>query len=280
MTRPFSLTTRRVGALGALASLLAGAACTLRVPTNATSTAAPVAATASPAAPTEPADDAIILDGKRMERSQTFFEFQVEKQVTMKRASPPRYPAGLRAAGVSGEVLAQFVVDTAGRAEPSSFKVLKSDHGEFSEAVRATLPLTEFTPAEIGGRRVRQLVQMPYQFSVERSAPVAPAAAPAPQTGFFEFTQDRPARLRQPVAPRYPVHLRAANVEGEVVVAFVIDTTGEAVLSSLKVKRATDPAFVEAVKTALAEMRFEPAVVKGRKVRSLEEMPFSFSLSK
>ena len=48
---------------------------------------------------------------------QPYFEFQVEKQVA---ADPghrqPRYPDMLRSANVEGEVLAQFVVDTTGRA--------------------------------------------------------------------------------------------------------------------------------------------------------------------
>src|SRR6185295_9502086 len=49
---------------------------------------------------------------------QPYFEFQVEKQVApMPNNSAPRYPDMLRSANVEGEVLAQFVVDTSGRAE-------------------------------------------------------------------------------------------------------------------------------------------------------------------
>jgi protein TonB len=102
--------------------------------------------------------------------NQTFFDFQVEKQVApVPGNQAPRYPDMLRSANVEGEVLAQFTVDTTGRAEMSSFKVLKSTHDLFTNAVRASLPNMKFYPAEVGGKKVKQLVQMPFQFSLTKS---------------------------------------------------------------------------------------------------------------
>jgi protein TonB len=101
--------------------------------------------------------------------NQTYFEFQVEKQVSPFPGNPaPRYPDMLRSANVEGEVLAQFVVDTTGRADMSQFKVLKSTHDLFTNAVRASLPQMKFYPAEVGGKKVKQLVQMPFQFSLTK----------------------------------------------------------------------------------------------------------------
>ena len=74
----------------------------------------------------------------------------------------------LRSANVEGEVLAQFVVDTTGRADMSQFKVLKSTHDLFTNAVRSSLPQMKFYPAEVGGKKVKQLVQMPFQFSLTK----------------------------------------------------------------------------------------------------------------
>ena len=100
---------------------------------------------------------------------QTFYEFQVEKQVQPMPNNPtPRYPDMLRSANVEGEVLAQFVVDTTGRADMSTFKVLKETHAMFTAAVKSTLPNMKFYPAEVGGRRVKQLVQMPFQFNLTK----------------------------------------------------------------------------------------------------------------
>ncbi len=100
---------------------------------------------------------------------QPFFEFQVEKPVqALPGGSSPRYPDILRQAGVEGEVLAQFVVDTTGRAEMNSYKVLKTTHELFGNAVRQALPGMRFIPAEVGGRKVRQLVQQPFSFAISK----------------------------------------------------------------------------------------------------------------
>jgi len=100
---------------------------------------------------------------------QPYFEFQVEKQVAPYPGNTaPRYPDMLRSANVEGEVLAQFVVDTTGRAEMNTFKVIKSTHDLFTNAVRAALPNMKFYPAEVGGKHVKQLVQMPFQFNLTK----------------------------------------------------------------------------------------------------------------
>jgi periplasmic protein TonB len=102
--------------------------------------------------------------------NETFFDFQVEKQVApFPGNAAPRYPDMLRSANVEGEVLAQFTVDTTGRAEMSTFRVLKSTHDLFTNAVKASLPNMKFYPAEVGGKKVKQLVQMPFQFSLTKS---------------------------------------------------------------------------------------------------------------
>jgi protein TonB len=108
--------------------------------------------------------------GKAIVQSdQPYFEFQVEKPVVPAPGSTsPRYPDMLRQAGVEGEVLAQFVVDTTGRAEAGSLKILKSSHDLFIQSVKNALPQMKFIPAEVGGRKVKQLVQQPFTFSISK----------------------------------------------------------------------------------------------------------------
>jgi protein TonB len=99
--------------------------------------------------------------------NQTYFEYQVEKPVMAVPGSPtPRYPDILKSAGVEGEVVVAFVVDTTGRADVSSLKILKSTHELFSAAVRTALPSMRFLPAEVGGKKVKQLVQQPFVFNI------------------------------------------------------------------------------------------------------------------
>ena len=98
-----------------------------------------------------------------------YFETQVEKPVMPAPGSPaPRYPELLKSAGVEGEVVASFVVDSAGRADPATFRILKSANALFDAAVKAALPAMRFIPAEVGGRKVKQQVQQPFVFAIVR----------------------------------------------------------------------------------------------------------------
>ena len=78
----------------------------------------------------------------------------------------PDYPGAMRAAGVDGSVLVQFVVDTTGRVEAASVSILRATHEQFGEAVRRWLGRTRYSPAEVAGRRVRQLVQQEVGFTL------------------------------------------------------------------------------------------------------------------
>jgi TonB family protein len=229
--------------------------------------------------------------------NQTYFEFQVTKQVSLQPGNPsPRYPDALRTANVEGQVLAQFVVDTLGHADMAEFKVLKSDHDLFTATVKNVLPMTKFSPAELNGHKVKQLVQMPFQFTLSKGgatnlAPRAGTATlrrgdgPVPvkdnQT-YFEFQVEKTASIRAgtAIAPKYPTELRTANIEGEVLAQFTVDTTGAPVMETFKVLKSTHDLFTQAVRSALPGMRFNPALVGGRPVRQLVQMPFQFNLSK
>jgi protein TonB len=94
---------------------------------------------------------------------------QVEVPVTLDRRSPmPRFPQLLRDAGVEGMARLSFVVDTLGRVEIETVRVMESTHAAFAAAVQVTLPRMRFAPARIGGRAVRQLVEFPVQFHLAR----------------------------------------------------------------------------------------------------------------
>ena len=96
-----------------------------------------------------------------------FFEFQVERRATpLPNNRGPRYPDALRAAKVEGEVLAQFVVGPDGRVDIGTFKVLRSADPRFTEEVKSALVDFRFSPAMVGNKPVRQLIQMPFQFSL------------------------------------------------------------------------------------------------------------------
>jgi protein TonB len=89
----------------------------------------------------------------------------VDREVMPHPTNPsPRYPSDLRAARIEGRVIARFVVDTTGRVIMGSVTVEASTHPAFSDAVIEALSRSRFTPAELRGRKVQQLVSQPFVF--------------------------------------------------------------------------------------------------------------------
>jgi len=111
-----------------------------------------------------------VVGGTGPVTNQTYFEFQVEKPAEMLQDSPkPKYPSVLESSGIAGEVQAQFVVHSDGKASvDNDFKILKSTNELFTQAVKNVLPRMRFSPAMIGGKPVNQLVQQSFQFAVPR----------------------------------------------------------------------------------------------------------------
>jgi protein TonB len=99
--------------------------------------------------------------------NQIYLESQVEKPVMAVPGSPaPRYPDILKAAGVEGEVVVSFVVDTTGRADAASIQIVSATNELFGAAVRTAIPSMRFLPAATGGRKVKQKVQQPFVFTI------------------------------------------------------------------------------------------------------------------
>lgn len=98
-----------------------------------------------------------------------YLAVQVEVEVALQGNSPvPRFPTALRAAGIEGSARFRFVVDTLGRVELATVERLSATRDAFAMAVREALPRMRFRAARAGGRPVRQLVELPFDFRVSR----------------------------------------------------------------------------------------------------------------
>ena len=217
--------------------------------------------------------------------SGVLFDFQVEKPASANPSNmPPRYPERLRAVGIQGGVVAKFVVDTAGHAEMRTFEVLNSEHEAFTAAVREALPEMRFFPAQVGGRKVRQLIQMPFTFSlVGESARGAPQPMVSRRANvLYETPADdsMPTFLPSNAPPVYPAPLRAANIEGMVQAKFVVRADGKVDMGSFMVIRSDHEAFTAAVRAAAEKWQFRPATKDGKAASKLIQMPFMFSLAR
>ena len=87
-----------------------------------------------------------------------------EKQARQLSGPHPIYPMAMLNERRTGEVLLQFVIDTTGRAEMPTLRLLKSTNPQFALACRQALPNMRFVPAEYDGHKVRELVQLPFNF--------------------------------------------------------------------------------------------------------------------
>ena len=96
-----------------------------------------------------------------------YFAEQVESPAAYDaRSAAPIYPDSLQRLGIEGSVMAQFVVDTTGRVEMESVRLLESTNLRFTESVLAALPRMLFRPAMHNGRKARQVVEVPFRFRV------------------------------------------------------------------------------------------------------------------
>lgn len=109
-----------------------------------------------------------------VERNRIFTADQVDTvaMIADSIAATPLYPERLLHERTSGQVVAEFVVDTMGRVERETLGVVSSSHREFADAVMVALTRALFRPAIRNGRRVRQLVQQPFSFDAGGPSPV------------------------------------------------------------------------------------------------------------
>jgi TonB family protein len=80
------------------------------------------------------------------------------------------------------------------------------------------------------------------------------------------------------VRPAYPDSLFRERVTGQVFVEFVVDTSGLVVLESVSPISTSHSLFTDAVRRALRDARFHPAVLAGRRVRQLVQLPVKFEM--
>lgn len=96
-----------------------------------------------------------------------FSVLQVDETVERyEDGAAPIYPPDLSAAGVEGAVQATYVVDTLGRVDTTTIRVMQSDDPRFTASVRTALGEMRFRPAKRAGKSVRQLVQQRFRFRV------------------------------------------------------------------------------------------------------------------
>lgn len=92
-----------------------------------------------------------------------------------------RFPEDLAERGFEGSVVVRFVVDTTGRADMATFRIVRSTDDAFSRAVRESVRSARFRPASSRGRKVPQLVTRTFNFCRPRLLTVTLRGSPPPR---------------------------------------------------------------------------------------------------
>lgn len=95
---------------------------------------------------------------------------------------------------------------------------------------------------------------------------------------FTDRDVDTPARIdsTEIVRPAYPDSLFTAGVAGRVLAEFVVRANGEVQIETFNVVGATNREFVAAVRDAVRDQRFIPAMRRGVAVAQVVQQPFEF----
>lgn len=135
-------------------------------------TAAPTSTETGSARPdsTRPSPPSTPVAAPEQSADTVFTELEVDSAVVRSQLSAaPAYPLDLLAKHIEGMALVRYVVDTTGFADTESFTIVRATDPGFARAVREVLPYMRFSPAKIGTKKVRQLVEQPFTFKISPS---------------------------------------------------------------------------------------------------------------
>ena len=93
-------------------------------------------------------------------------EAEVQERPRLTSGPALTYPAPLLFSRISGRVIIDAVIDTTGRVEDGTVRVLESTDARFNQAAKDYVRAARFTPGRIAGRAVRVRFEMPVEFKL------------------------------------------------------------------------------------------------------------------
>lgn len=210
----------------------------------------------------------------------TYDVSQVAKQPAPRYRQPPVYPFELRRRGITGEAMIDFVVDVDGSVVDAV--VLRANDVRIGDAARSAVAKWKFRPAEIDGHPVRCHMEVPIAFTLndEFSHAASPGEVrriPADAAIYNLSELDRQPTPQYRQAPVYPMALREAGQQGEVLVDFVV--TPDGTTANVHAARATAEPFADSAVACVERWRFRPGMKDGVPVNCHLQVPIVFSLN-
>lgn len=97
-----------------------------------------------------------------------WWDYQVTRTAEPLERIAPEYSEFTRSRGAEGKVVARFAVDERGAPLMTTFTIVSSPDYVLSEAVQQAVAKAHFRPAELHGRPVVQVVELPFNFTLQK----------------------------------------------------------------------------------------------------------------
>ncbi len=201
-----------------------------------------------------------------VEKPDPFFDIsQLESPPRPLSTTNPIYPEECRRAGVSGTVVVDFVVGTDGTT--SKVKAVYTSDRRLSQAATAAVAKWRFAPGIKGGAAVYTHMQVPLHFDLNVTKPGGAASLET-------VKPDHAPVVAFAAAPQYPPEFVAKQVEGEVLVKFVVCPDGTT--TDVLAVRSSDKRLEAFAVQAVLRWRFKPGTKAGSPVYCAMEVPVEF----
>jgi len=102
--------------------------------------------------------------------NEVYAEALVEERPALLSSPTPVYPAHLKQAGIQGRVILPAVIDTTGRVEPASVRIMTSSHPAFDQPTKDWVLKALFRPARLHGRGVRVSINLVVDYAITPSS--------------------------------------------------------------------------------------------------------------
>jgi TonB family protein len=202
-------------------------------------------------------------------------------------AATIKYPAEAVTNRVQGRSIVTFVVEEDGSL--SNIQVLRAlGHGTDEEAVRALKASPKWNPGKQNGHAVRVQYSVPIGFTFNKNTKAAIVTPKEELASHMVFSAvehaptfpggDAAFNKFLSVTVKYPKAARESNIQGRVIVSFVVEKDGS--LTDIKVIRGIGyGADEETVRTLKKSPKWNPGKQNGKLVRVAYSVPVNFALS-
>lgn len=195
------------------------------------------------------------------------------------RQERPIYPVAMRASGMRGEVVVDFIVDIEGRVRNPY--VVRSLNPAFDDPAIDAVRQWKFEPGRVGDRPEPTHMQVPIVFQLDETYDGGTGPMTAGRRSDLsklpeDYRYDTPPKPRGTVRVVYPYALLRAQKTGKAVIRYAVGRDGRVVGAEIG-PETTAPEFGLALRAAVECFTFEPALKAGKPCLALQGFQQEFN---